>query len=120
MLRHGVQMGKSMNKIIDKVDELIEIIKNSVEYKKYLEMKLKIIENSEIMTLIDEVKCLQKKIINESYKGNEIFIYEKKLNDIIETLNSYPIYVEFNDLQEDLNEQFQYIKNTIQKNIDSI
>ena len=113
-------MGKSMNKIIEKTDEIIDVIIKSDKYKKYIDLKNKMSQDKEIMTLIDEVKSLQKKIINETYKGNDVSLFEEKIIKNMELLNNYPIYVEFNYLQEDLNEMFQYMKNTIQDNINNI
>ena len=113
-------MEKSMNKIIHKTDELIEIIIKSEKYQKYIDLKSKMIQDKEIMNLIDDVKSLQKKIINEAYRGNDVSLLEEKINKNMDVLNSYPIYVEFNYLQEDLNEVFQYVKNTIQDSINSV
>ena len=54
-------MEKSMNKIINKTDELIDEITQSDKYRNYLYLKNKMINDCEIMNLIDEVKNLQKK-----------------------------------------------------------
>ena len=113
-------MEKSMNKIIDKTEELVVTILKSDMYTKYIELKNKMCQNKEIMDIIDEIKSLQKKIINETYKGKDVSLFEEKISKNMELLNNCPIYVEFNYLQEDLNEMFQHIKNTIQSNINSI
>ena len=113
-------MEKSMNKILQKTDEMVDVIKQNEKYKKYISIKQKISEDKDIMDLINEVKDLQKKIVNETYKGNDISSLQEKINKNMEILNSYPIYVEFNYLQEDLNEIFQHIKEKLQDNINKI
>ena len=113
-------MEKSMNKILEKTDEIVDVIKQNKKYKKYISIKQKISEDKDIMDLINEVKDLQKKIVNETYKGNDIYSLQEKINKNMEILNSYPIYVEFNYLQEDLNEIFQYIKEKLQDNINKL
>ena len=44
-----------MNKILDKTDDLVSCIKNSPEYKKYINLKNKMSENQEIMKTILEI-----------------------------------------------------------------
>ena len=113
-------MEKSMDKIIGKTEQVINVITKSDKYKTYLYLKNKLSSDEEIMNLIDGVKLLQKEIIKETSKGNDVHLLEQKINKNIELLNNNPMYVEFNYIQEDLNEMFQYVKNTIQDNINKI
>ena len=108
------------NKILNKTDEIIDIIKNSKEYKKYIEVSNKMKEHKEIMTLIDEVKSLQKKLVKEKSLNKDITSIDNEINKKIEKLEGYPIYLEYIYLQEDLNESIGLIKEGIENYINNI
>ena len=109
-----------MNDILDSSDKLIEAIKNSDLYKRYIYLKEQMINDKEINVLIKEIKSLQKKIVIETNNGNDISIYEDEINKKIESLNNFPLYVEYDYVQKDLNEELQIIKNTIESCINDI
>lgn len=113
-------MVKFVNDILVKTEELVETIKNSDNFKKYKELKNELSKDSRIMNLIEEVKQLQKKIVKEKSKGNDITFIQNELNNKIDALESYPIYLEYNDLQSELNIQMQVIKDSIEIAINKI
>ena len=85
------------NIILSKIEEIVNIIKNSDEYQKYIEVSFKMKNNKEIMSLIDE-----------------------EINKKIEELEEYPIYLEYTYLQEDLNNSISLVKNSIENYINNI
>lgn len=103
------------NKLNEKIDEMISIIKSSDEYKKYMEISSKMEQDEEIMTLIREIKELQKKIVKEESFGNDISTLDEDINKKIKLLEEYPIYLDYIYLQEDLNNTMQMIKESIEK-----
>jgi Protein of unknown function (DUF964). len=105
--------------VLEKVESLVECIKESADYVKYLEISERLKKNKEIMNIIDEVKDLQKKIVKEEHNGNDFESLEKEIEKKLNMLNSYPIYVEFTYVQEDLNNTFQNIKDILEKYISS-
>ena len=109
-----------MNDIIDASEKLIESIKNNKEYIKYLNLRKIIQKDQDIMGLINEVKSIQKRIVNLEIKHEDISSLEKELKKKLEILNTYPIYLEFTDLQKEINIMLQVIKNTIEKNLYNI
>jgi len=114
-------MERSMDNIIlNKIEEIVDIIKNSDEYKKYIEISLKMKNNKEIMNLIDEVKSLQKKAVKEESFGNNISSIEEEINKKIKQLEGYPIYLEYTYLQEDLDKSISLVKTTIENYINNI
>ena len=113
-------MVKLMNDILDKTNELVDSIKNSENYKKYKEVKELISKDSEIITLIDEVKSLQKKIVREKANNRDITDIQEELNKKIETLESFPIYLEYNSLQSELNIEMQVIRDSIELALNKI
>lgn len=108
------------NIILSKIDEIIDIIKNSDEYQKYIEVSNKMKNNKEIITLIDEVKSLQKKLVKEQSFGNDISLIEEEINKKIEKLEEYPIYLEYTYLQEDLDNSISLVKTSIENYINNI
>ena len=100
---------QNKEELLKKVDELVSIIKNSNDYKRYIELKT-IMENSEIMPIINKIKKVQRESIKNESRG----INTLKLEALKNELDSYPIYREYTYLQEDLNNDFQNIKKIIE------
>ena len=113
-------MEKKLNDIKDDIISLTEYIKDSDKYKRYLLLKDKISSNTSIMDNINKVKSYQKKIVRLEYNKEDYSKEEKELNKIIEELNSYPIYIEYNYLVEDLNNELKYIKDSLEEEINKI
>lgn len=114
-------MERSMDNIIlSKIYEIIDIIKNSDEYQKYIEVSNKMKNNKEIMNLIDEVKSLQKNLVKEQSLGNDISLIDKEINKKLKQLEEYPIYLEYTYLQEDLDNSISLVKTSIEKCINNI
>ena len=101
------------NSILEKTDELVNYIKSTDKYKKYLEISKKVKENNEIMDLINRVKTLQKEAIRKEYKKEDISSIDKEINNLISKLKEYPIYLELTYLEEDLNNLFIVIKEVL-------
>lgn len=113
-------MVRYINNTLDKFDELIDLIKNSPDYKKYKTLEKIMKNDKEIMMLIEEVKCYQKQIVKLKVVGKDTKELEEKIKIDLEKLENIPVYVEYNYLQTDLNELFQIIKNTIEKCLNDI
>ena len=108
------------NKILTKTDEIIDIIKNSEEYQKYIEVSNKMKDNKEIMNLINEIKTLQKKLVKEKSVGNDISSIDDEINKKLKCLEDYPIYLDYIYLQEDLNNSITLVKTSIENYINNI
>ena len=94
------------NDIIKKVDEIIRTIEESTIYQKYLDLKNQIDKNKELKTLINEVRVLQKDIV---HKVKEKDVLENKLNE----LNSHPLYIEYINTLDEINNTFSIIENNL-------
>lgn len=108
------------NKILSKVDEIIDVIKSSEEYTKYIKVAEKMNNHKGIMNLIDEIKILQQKIVKDSSLNKDITLLEQEINKRLEQLESYPIYIEYITLQEELNNSMSLVKEGIEKHINNI
>ncbi len=99
-----------MNDILDQVDNIIKYIENSDEYKRYLAVKEKLNKDKKVMDLINEIKVLQKKAVNDEYKGKDINNIDEDINNKLEELNSIYIYQEYIELHSKIDEELQEIK----------
>ena len=77
---------------MEKLDEVVNTIKNSKEYKTVIELKEKMNSNEDINSLVKKIKILQKKYIRTNDKNIKLELdsLEKKLNEI----PIYHIYME--------------------------
>lgn len=108
------------DKTLDIIDQILEVIKNSEEYQKYIEVSNKMQNNKKVMALIKEIKDLQKSIVKKEYHKEDISLLEKDIDEKIKQLEEIPIYLEYTYLQEDLNDSISLIKNRIENYIDKI
>ena len=97
--------------ILDKVDEIITVIKTSPNYQKYLLLQEKMNSNQELISLINEVKVLQKMIVNG--KDKEIELKEK-----MALLENNPLYREYSNNLTDINNEFAIVENTLNNYFD--
>ena len=94
------------NKILKKVDEIILEIENSEEYKKYLSLKDKIESNKELIGLINKVKVLQKDYVHH-------LCTKEELDKVTDELNSYPLYREYSNTIDEINNTYSIIENSL-------
>ena len=74
-----------MEKLYKSLNEVIDCIKESPEYKECIKIKEQMDSNEELVELINKVKELQKKYIRSNYDSNikkELDKYESKLKEI--------------------------------------
>lgn len=97
-----------MEKLNKSLDEVVDCIKESKEYKKCIELKKKMETNDEINSLIKEIKLKQKKYI----RTNDSNILSE-LNELEERLNCLPIYHVYTMNLEKVNEYINYVKDEL-------
>lgn len=91
-----------MNKALE---EVINTIINSDDYKSCIQLKEKMSTNKEICELVDRIKILQKKYVREN--DEEVLAELKVLED---RLNEIPIYVIYMQHLEKVNAMINYVK----------
>lgn len=94
-----------MNK---KLEEVINTIINSDDYKSCIQLKEKMSTNKEICELVEKIKILQKKYVREN--GEEVL---EELKLLEERLNEIPIYVIYMQHLEKVNEMINYVKDEL-------
>lgn len=98
-----------MENFYNNLDDLINYIKNTNEYKKCIELKSKMSNNSEISSLINKIKDLQKKYIRSNYDSN----IKSELDKVNDTLNCIPIYIKYNENLKKVNEMILYVNDEL-------
>lgn len=94
-----------MENLNKSIEELISIIINSKEYQTCLQLKEQMSENEELLSLISDVKNLQKKYIKSNYNEK----VKQKLEEEDEKLKQIPIYVIYNENLEIVNQMINTI-----------
>ena len=97
-----------MEKLNRSLDEVVDCIKESKEYKKCIELKEKMKDNEEVNSLVKEIKLKQKKYI----KTNDSNIY-RELNELEERLIAIPVYYVYTKNLEKVNEYINYVKDEL-------
>ncbi len=100
-------MEKLIKAVLQKTDELVEIIKQSKEYKTYLSIKEKMGENEQIHTLIQEIKKQQQYVVRNQLKNQK---EDKELKKKIKALQCIPLYNDYLNAVDDLNHYLEPIK----------
>ena len=98
-----------MEKLNKGLDELVDYIKNTDDYKKCIKLKNQMEENEEVKSLIKEIKSLQKKYIRSNYDDN----IKTTLDEKNELLFKIPIYVTYNQHLENVNNMISYVKDSL-------
>ena len=101
------------NKILNEVDKIIEFIKESDDYKDYIYLKDKLSKHEKANNLINEIKMLQKKIVKLEANKQDTKELDNKIKDNLNELNKIPLYRDFIDKQEVLNDYYQTVKNRL-------
>ncbi len=98
-----------MEEFYKALDEVVSCVVNSKEYQNCLQIKKKMNDNQELMSLISQIKVLQKKYIR-NYHNQKI---EKELEEKKELLQKFPIYVVYLQNLEIVNEKIEYVKDSL-------
>ena len=99
-----------MNKeVINEIDNLINIIKENNIYKEYISILEKINSNEEIKELTNKIRIINKKLVRTpSIK------LESELKDLESKLNDIPLYLDYKDKLNELNNLLLVVKNNIE------
>ncbi|MDO4996182.1 MAG: YlbF family regulator [Bacilli bacterium] len=90
------------------LEDVINCIKNSPEYLECIDLKKKMDNNTEITSLVKDIKLLQKKLL----RTDSIEIQEE-LDNKINRLNEIPIYSIYNQKLNVINEKISYVNDEL-------
>lgn len=103
------------NSILEKVNDIISMIQNVDEYRDYMLLYEKMRKNQKINDLIQRVKTLQKEIVKKESLQQSTADLEKSYQLLMDQLNRIPLYIEFVEKQEELNNVYQNLKREIDR-----
>jgi len=95
-----------MEEYYKSLEDVINCISNSKEYKKCIELKMLMKDNSTITELVKKIKDTQKKYIKSNYDSS----IKKELDSYKKELESIPIYSIYSQNLEVVNEKIEYVK----------
>jgi len=98
--------------ILKKVDEIVLYIKNTKAYQDYLKAESLLQDDANVCELIEKIKRYQKELVNNKGKKDEL---ELKINDCLNKLNTNPIYLEYKENQDEINNMLVIFENKLNK-----
>ena len=98
-----------MENVNRKLDDLIDYIKNTRDYKMCIKLRKQMDENKELKNLISDIKKLQKKYIRSNYDEEIKEELDKKNKELFDI----PLYVIYNQYLSNVNEMIDYTKNSL-------
>ena len=98
-----------MENFYNSLEELINYIKSTKEYKKCIELKNKMMSNSDISKLMNDIRTIQKKYIRSNYDSS----VKEELDKLNEELNNIPIYIIYCENLKIVNEMIDYVNDEL-------
>ena len=105
--------------INNSLEELFKTIENSNLYKEYLKMKDILSKDSEIKTLIDEIKELEKKATYLENIGDDHYKdIDEEIKRKADVLNNKQVYQEYLNKMEEFNDELAISSKMIEKYVE--
>jgi cell fate (sporulation/competence/biofilm development) regulator YmcA (YheA/YmcA/DUF963 family) len=95
-------------------DNLLDTIKSTIIYQDYTHILEQVKKNTDIKDAIKNIKSIQKKIVNEKYKGNDVAPLENELESVNKKLNSIPLYQDYIEASGVLNDLIKSVTDRLQ------
>ena len=104
-----------MEELNNSLDEVIDYIKNTKEYKMCITLKEQMSDNDNLNSIINKIKRLQKQYIrtNDFKIKDELTLLENELKEI-------PIYNIYNQNLNKVNEMINYVKERLNSYFDQL
>lgn len=100
---------------MEKLDEVVNVIKDSKEYKTCIDLKKRMESNEDINDLVKKIKILQKKYIRTNDKDIKL-----ELDSLEKELNEIPIYHIYMENLEKVNDMINYVKDELNDYFDKL
>ncbi len=98
------------------LDNIVKYITNSDEYKRVILLKDKMKSNELVSNLVNEIKLLQMDYVNSEF-DLEI---KNRLDGLNNELNLIPIYIEYNNSLDVVNEMIELVKSSLNSYFDNV
>ncbi len=103
------------DKILIKVDELVEILQQEEEYQQFLILEDKLKKDHDFSKLMEEVKSIQRKLVNDEYRNVDTKVTEEKYQAMLRKMNLHPVYIDYLNIKDSLDLKYQLIIKQIEK-----
>lgn len=94
------------NELKKEIDSLINKIEESDIYKEYISLREKVSINSDICNLTKEIKIIEKELVRKPSIQKE-----KELDNLNKELNEIPLYIDYKEALDELNNMLLIVKN---------
>jgi len=97
------------------IDKIKQEILNHPKVIRYQKLENIINNNEEIKELLERSKAIQKEIVHAEAlnKSNQLNVLEAKYDEIMKKLTNKPLLMEYLDLQKEINDFLQIVKDKI-------
>ena len=103
-------MEKYLNKKTEEsLNNLIDYIRNSYEYKECIRLKKEMSKDKELMNLIEKVKTCQRSYVRSNYSIDK----KKELDDGMDLLNNNSLFVTYSFYLDKVNDMIKIIKDDL-------
>ena len=92
----------------ENIEDIVTYITSSESYIRCIDIKKQMDENKDLCEKIKEIKKLQKEYIRSN--DNDI---KNELDNLVNEINNIPIYVEYNNSLEEVNEMISLVKDRL-------
>jgi cell fate (sporulation/competence/biofilm development) regulator YmcA (YheA/YmcA/DUF963 family) len=101
-------------------EKLIKMILENESISRYRRIEQLINDHKELKVKIGELKNIQKQLVNakEIGKSEAIQSFQKRYDDLLESIEEYPLMSDYLALQSDINEMLQSIVSIIEDGIE--
>lgn len=107
--------------IENSISELFNSIESSPEYQEYQKIKEILESDQEVLSLVDEIKKLQKKSTVLEYNDDPQYLeLDKEIEQKVKKLNEMPAYIKYLQAMEDFNQVLKMSSSLISNYVDDI
>jgi cell fate (sporulation/competence/biofilm development) regulator YmcA (YheA/YmcA/DUF963 family) len=101
-------------------EKLIKMILENESISRYRRIEQLINDHKELKVKIGELKNIQKQLVNakEIGKSEAIQSFQQRYDDLLESIEEYPLMSDYLALQSDINEMLQSIVSIIEDGIE--
>lgn len=105
--------------IDNKIEELFNTIEESKEYKEYKKIESILDKDKSIKKLIEQIKNLQQESVRLEYEKNDYYkVIDKEIEKKAKELNDKPVYQEYLNKMNELNDILSMSSRIIEDYID--